>query len=131
MTDLPDDVYDLIERVAAMQTPTVLAQDLLAKYPRSQPEPAWQDGDAVIADGRTWSWYDDAWFCAVDGSRLSDDLLHGYEVDIIVRGGRRVHPARFAEHATVLRSIAERIPVQSTFDELRRIADELDGDNDA
>jgi len=119
MADIPDEIYDFLE---SLDTAFPLVHRLLAKYPRSQPEPAWQPGDVVLDHGRPY-------VTTGGGVRFSADA------ELIARDGRRVHPTRFADHARWLRRVADNIQfatnVSATADEMRRIAADLAGDNDA
>jgi hypothetical protein len=126
MTDpLPDDVRKDLESLA--NGPSVeryWAQQTLAKYPRSQPEPAWQPGDVVIDVGKAWLWDGNAW--------NSSDSLSGAvtsDAEPLFVNGRRVHPPRFANHAATLRWIAAmRGQHEEWSDDLRRIAADLADD---
>jgi hypothetical protein len=137
VTDIPDEVYKYLEWLAdSWVSHSPRAKDLLAKYPRSQPEPAWQDGDVVLVAGNIaalrligrWTFGDD--------SSISDGVAAEKGLEPVIHAGRRVHPPRFAEHASDLRGYARAVSDGAKLnpsvasEKLRRIAADLAGDND-
>jgi hypothetical protein len=122
MTDIPDDVRDYLERTVGEGYRNEGARQLLAKYPRSQPEPAWRVGDHygihVYAGDVPVATFHTAADAAVAVAAVND---------------RRVHPPRFADHAKVLFEVARRLRVRDApydADRLVAIAADLVGDND-
>jgi hypothetical protein len=130
MNDIPDDVREYLERHVNEHW-SHTAKDLLAKYPRSQPEPAWQAGDVALRDGAAWARgpFGDWLMVGLEG-RCTDRSMT--EAELVIRAGRRVHPPQFAEHAAWLADLAERADIedQETADHLAAIAADLAGDND-
>jgi hypothetical protein len=140
MTDpLPAATRCLLEDIAAGKDPFLMmfqgrAQDELAKYPRSQPEPAWLQGDVVLWHDMAWRRRGDDWV-RLNDNHTTGDYAPGFsaEADLIARGGRRVYPPRFAEHASWLRRIAAANfdKYEEPYKKLHRIAADLAGDTDA
>jgi hypothetical protein len=133
--DIPDDVYTVLELLAnGEQVPIGAASRILDRYPRSQPEPAWKNGDAALIDGAAALQWNKRWTFA-DHSWITEEQSARAEMDLISHEGRRVHPPRFAEHAAVLRIIAHSLRTKCVLDgtepaSLDRIATVLAGDND-
>ena len=101
------------------------AREQLAKYPT--PAPAWQPGDVVLSGRRAFQRGQDGWFgLGIAGTEMEPKP----GADLIARGGRRVHPARFHDHADLLDAIAEfwDDPKLQRPAQLRAIAADLRGD---
>jgi hypothetical protein len=129
--DIPDDVYTVLELLAnGEQVPIGAASRILDRYPRSQPEPAWKNGDAALIDGAAALQWNKRWTFA-DHSWITEEQSARAEIDLISHEGRRVHPPRFAEHAVYLRKHADWLESEGKSGaRFRTIAADLAGDND-
>ena len=131
MSDLPDDVREYLEAMATGFGPAkITAGDLLAKWTRPQPELAWQDGDVVFDVHCAWLLdYEGIWRPG-SAEPTADEPRTNAEPLFV--GGRRVHPARFAEHAVYLRKHADWLESEGKSGaRFRTIAADLASDNDA
>ena len=130
MTDpLPADVRAFLEARAEFgrDAPPGLARDLLDRYPK--PAPAWQPGDVVLEPSGAYLRFRDGLWRGADASDVPDDSQIVESADLIARGGRRVHPARFHDHAETLRSLASCVlpsAWQHVANGLLAIADDID-----
>ena len=125
MTDpLPADVRRYLEDAGAGPGPGALAvkaRALLVRYPK--PGPVWQPGDVALSDGSAFQRGLDGWFGRGISGRLG--IEPSPDADLIARGGRRVHPARFHDHAETLRGVVEN-SYRELGDLLLPIADDID-----
>ena len=127
MTDpLPADVRAYLEDRARYGSAPIQAEDLLARYPK--PAPTIEPGTVVLDPDGAWLFDFSGTWCPSSAEPTNDGPR--VDAEVIARGGRRVHPARFHDHAETLRryahdlSVALNVPAGA--EALLRIADDID-----